>query len=723
MQGHLISFLHDGPQILTRHFTEAWQENFLSRIQLLFVGPEGQVTELERKALGTTVKSLQLRPHVLYNHLVLRRAIEGHEDHGLPNAEDIRELCESLRQRIAERARHVENDAVELASKPSDVANIRDIAMDADHAAEVLGQDSEGCSDRVVLESTISLDPVGVFARDRDPLTGSVLDGMVAVLRDSDTPDLSADSLHNVHDPTSGGGEDRNDDELYHRENQSEAEDSKQQPYRCVRQGKPVNEFEHNDDLLYGAFWYLFPLGKGLRKRGSLALLDIRHMLTQFHNAFAQQPSLLFLLADQIQRHSACRGVALRVKTDPLSFQDFRAMVADKDAYMKRLIRAKEDPTSQESRALLKQVLRFSAAAGKAVPWSGEERAAEITKLYAMWRRFGPPSAFLTCAPDDVHQSKSIQLSFRAGHSKAFPASPTMLLRILREDAMPEDMEQFMSDSLQAAPDASSKFQLDERFLQKLATMNPVATTLVYEQMTEAIFTELVQLAPVLRRKTQADMRAEPVRGFLGVPFAWTYVHEVSGRKAFHFHASVHGGPSPALLTDVLGSPALEKAVCQALDSIYKAYVSPEIHALDAARRFLKVPACKLSYFQQESMCTAEDVSLFDARAAITAVTTGLHSHAATCRKGLSGKEGCRMARPAGHPVDESRVVSVEIASTSSAGRSEGAPDEAACSFKCEYCGSNDDFRVARTSREHCCDTRACISYELKRPHVTADRC
>ena len=124
----------------------------------MFVGPEGQVTELERKALGTTVKSLQLRPHVLYNHLVLRRAIEGHEDHGLPNAEDIRELCESLRQRIAERARHVENDAVELASKPSDVANIRDIAMDADHAAEVLGQDSESCSDRVVLESTISLD-------------------------------------------------------------------------------------------------------------------------------------------------------------------------------------------------------------------------------------------------------------------------------------------------------------------------------------------------------------------------------------------------------------------------------------------------------------------------------------------------------------------------------------------------------------------------------------
>ena len=80
-------------------------------------------------------------------------------------------------------------------------------------------------------------------------------------------------------------------------------------------------------------------------------------------------------------------------------------MVADKEVYSQRLRRAKEDPTSKEPRTLLKHVLRSSASAGKVVPWSGEERAAEITKFYAMWRRFGPASAFLTCAPDNVHQS------------------------------------------------------------------------------------------------------------------------------------------------------------------------------------------------------------------------------------------------------------------------------------------------------------------------------
>ena len=134
-------------------------------------------------------------------------------------------------------------------------------------------------------------------------------------------------------------------------------------------------------------------------------------MLTQFHNTFARTPNFLFLLANQIQRHAAARGVAVLVKTDPASFQAFQEMMDNKDAYIEKLKTAKENPTSKEARELLKHVMRFTAAAGRIIPWSGEERASEITKLYALWRRFGPPSAFLTAAPDDVHQLKSIRLS------------------------------------------------------------------------------------------------------------------------------------------------------------------------------------------------------------------------------------------------------------------------------------------------------------------------
>ena len=117
-------------------------------------------------------------------------------------------------------------------------------------------------------------------------------------------------------------------------------------------------------------------------------------------------------------------------------------------------------------------------------------------------------------------------------------------------------------------------------------------------------------------------------KGFLHVPFGWTYVHETNQRKSFHFHCAVHAGASPALLADVAGFDTLEQAVYRALDSIYKAQVPPEVHALDIARRPLKVPAVKLSYIQNKGISTAAESTTFEIGAAITAVTTGF-SH--TC--------------------------------------------------------------------------------------------
>ena len=90
----------------------------------------------------------------------------------------------------------------------------------------------------------------------------------------------------------------------------------------------------------------------------------------------------------------------------------------------------------------------------KVVPWSGEERAGEITKMYAMSRRFGIPSGFLTVAPDDVHQVKSIRLSYRAGRPDAFPSCADTLLPVLRGEASPVEYEAFCIESLAAAPDA-----------------------------------------------------------------------------------------------------------------------------------------------------------------------------------------------------------------------------------------------------------------------------
>ncbi|CAK0898089.1 unnamed protein product, partial [Prorocentrum cordatum] len=235
----------------------------------------------------------------------------------------------------------------------------------------------------------------------------------------------------------------------------------------------------------------------------------------------------------------------------------------------------------------------------------------------------------------------------------------------------------FSEKSAPHCADESYTFSMDEAFLQRLATLNPVATTLLREQMAEAIFTELAGMPPRhKRRKSQLIDDNTPHRGIFGTPWAWHFVTETNGRKSFHFHAGVIAGASPTLLADVAGYPRLEAAVHAALDSMYTAHVPADLHAIDVARRTLRIPAERQTFFQTTDTPTPEAVREFHIDAAITALTTGLHSHAATCHKGKNGKLGCRMAKPSGHPVPQSRVLAI-------------LPDEPAqgtVGWSCKYC-------------------------------------
>jgi hypothetical protein len=83
---------------------------------------------------------------------------------------------------------------------------------------------------------------------------------------------------------------------------------------------KTFNEFESNDMLLYASFPFLFLLGRGLEKSGSVKEKRIRHIMFQFSGRFADCERLIFLLFDQFQRHAATQVIAARVKCNPVSF-------------------------------------------------------------------------------------------------------------------------------------------------------------------------------------------------------------------------------------------------------------------------------------------------------------------------------------------------------------------------------------------------------------------
>ena len=514
--------------------------------------------------------------------------------------------------------------------------------------------------------------------------------------------------------------------------------------YQVPRGKVALNEFTENAALLYGCFWDHFPLREGLARNGPLHKEEARQLLTQFDNEFAHDTNLLFMLGDQKQRHAACRGVARRIKSSYAAHEAFAKKVQAGPQYITDLKEARDHvlatgKTDAKGRELMKEISRFMTLGGACVPWSEEERNAEITKFYANARRFGGGSCFLTVALDDVHQPTVIRLCYRAGKPDEFPAVEDGLLRALRGEMDEEGSEyaDFVAASKAAATTAAGladeeyEFKLSEAFVQRLATLNPVATTLFYEHMCEAIFTHLVGLAPTGKRNVVYRPVASRRKGLFGVPFCASAVTELNQRRSMHFHACINGGSSPALLSHVAGHKELEGLVCDALDSMFKAHVPLEIHAVDIARKALKVKMVRHTLLPMRLATDPE----FEAAACFAATATGTHKCTFTCEKYVTGKTRCRMSRPAGYGDDLDKGTRVvEVVST--AGKPLSAEDEARREeWRCKHYRDHpwletigDDERVRGTThlqalktRPGCDLNRACLMYELERPLLTAD--
>ena len=59
-------------------------------------------------------------------------------------------------------------------------------------------------------------------------------------------------------------------------------------------------------------------------------------------------------------------------------------MVSEGASFVQRLTEARNEPLGKPARDLLKYMSRFIVSSGHTVPWSAEERAGEVTRLYAM---------------------------------------------------------------------------------------------------------------------------------------------------------------------------------------------------------------------------------------------------------------------------------------------------------------------------------------------------
>jgi len=123
---------------------------------------------------------------------------------------------------------------------------------------------------------------------------------------------------------------------------------------------------------------------------------------------------------------------------------------------------------------------------------------------------------------------------------------------------------------------------LSEDWVQRLASLNPVALCLEFEKMVTAIFTHLLGMPPTGRCRSSAPVAKERAIGIAGKLTSWTYIIELNKRKAMHFHAVLNGGLTPKLLANVAGHKKLMEHVTAALDTLCVYPFDIHIKHLDA---------------------------------------------------------------------------------------------------------------------------------------------
>jgi hypothetical protein len=122
-------------------------------------------------------------------------------------------------------------------------------------------------------------------------------------------------------------------------------------------------------------------------------------MLSQYSHIVANEPMVIFTLMNQLQRHSVSQSLSCKIKSDRRMFEKFTEIVTAEN-FHSRCDRASQNPNGIEAQNLLRQLLPLLRVSGGRVPFGPVEQARSLSDLYAMCRRFGLPTMFLTFAPN-----------------------------------------------------------------------------------------------------------------------------------------------------------------------------------------------------------------------------------------------------------------------------------------------------------------------------------
>ncbi len=205
-----------------------------------------------------------------------------------------------------------------------------------------------------------------------------------------------------------------------------------------TRSREPIKEFSSNNKIILSSFPSLFMLARGIFNKATLITNVIQHMMFQFNCRFAKCHRLIFLLFDQLQRHTVARIVSTRVKSDPVSMEK----------------------------------LGNIALSCSKVPFSKQARKAGIAKLEALTAYHGMQGLFLTISPDDAHDPNRIRMSLPQENIRDFPVRET---------------EGFL-EALKSGQSSFNSIPISSKNLRELLARGPVSAAEMFKIIIETLF-------------------------------------------------------------------------------------------------------------------------------------------------------------------------------------------------------------------------------------------
>ena len=327
--------------------------------------------------------------------------------------------------------------------------------------------------------------------------------------------------------------------------------------------------------------------------------------------------------------------MSLKVKGNLKAFETFSNELLSNE-FKELLKNAIKNPEGHEANMVLKKIMPVLEFAGGNTLGGAVETNKLVSQIYALSQHFMSGCTFYTIAPDDINNPTSFRLCFCLKNNKSFPASEP-----------DEDFIEKMVSNSTFIEEGEIPIPVGYSDRAKAAAMNPIATSIEYKNLIENVLNILIGIKTFTQKK-QSMYYLQEEKGIFGNISAGIGVTETQGRLSLHFHAILFGGINPKLLQRVSCMDDICSTVGKVLDSMYSAELPKHKHIYSLIKK--NVMFQRNSYhppifraWKKEKTNIQELDQISDELAC-----SFIHSHSFTCKKGPSGKHGCRMAKPNG---------------------------------------------------------------------------